>query len=829
MSKRQSIDSSLDKTPATVSAWRPHFSSVHGDDGGRISTVPGRSRKRVREYRTSTSSAVKGDYEDEFAGLDDDDIRGVDDTPFKSSTSNCSYVSSMSTNNINSSKSGSNKLNHRTDWELSSSREKTVPPDDAGDEFAGIDDDDIREIDETPFKDTVTSTINSATPRSLLSTVMQLSSSLSSVARATAMVTATKQQPKQQLKEHSLERDKNNNEERQLRYEDSLMNIVTNLESHEDTRDSGDKEKNVKLSLDQLTQEEVNFDAMFESGDPVGIDDTSRDEADYAQDNSKMSDYDDGGDPSELRALKQPTLSQFYSREDNPPKQIPKIANFAESNGRHFMKGDIWQHKTVSSGTTSNHVCNECSNLIVKIESFSTERIRGGKREKVAKVENKFYLPIENVPWLGSDLALTVIDDRRSNGRIGPEFVEYKLRTRNRIYSSLSDTTPSISVPRFPLQMLGKQIKVPVTSDLVFGYDDNGSTKAGCFFKFNHLAFSQKKRIILPKNKKGSFTALELYAGAGGFSLGLKDSGFCVTHHVDNNTAACSTLQANFPDSESLQCSVEDFLIGCLRNPTSSRCPKIGSITLLHGSSPCQGFSRANRNGGANDAANNAETYQFMDVVKHFKPPFVTFENVEGISSNKNKIYVQRLIAEFLKMSYQVRLCFVTASDYGDPQDRDRVFILAAKEGLELPCLPQATHGDDPSLLKKKTVADALGFLEDIPPLEYEGEVRGKLNGITLDLQGHILRSSEQKNDDVQLVARARAPTVIKRRVIRHYKNSKRPLTRLERACLQSFPPTYKFYGTDSEIRDQIGNAVPVCLARAIGKSVMKAIQQSEG
>jgi DNA (cytosine-5)-methyltransferase 1 len=378
--------------------------------------------------------------------------------------------------------------------------------------------------------------------------------------------------------------------------------------------------------------------------------------------------------------------------------------------------------------------------------------------------------------------------------------------------------------------MLHHQIKTPETSDLIYGYDDGCSTKAGCFFKFNSSAVSEKKRMAIPKNREGRFTALELYSGAGGFSLGLKDAGFCVTHHVDNDTAACSTLQANFQDTEVLQYDVEDFLIGCLQNSTSRRYPKVGSITLLHGSSPCQGFSRANRNGGTNDAANNAETYRFIDVVKHFQPPFVTFENVEGIADKKNRCYVQQMNAEFLKMEYQIRLCCITASDYGDPQNRNRIFILAAKKGFELPHLPRPTHGDDnPSLEKRKTVEDALGFLEDIPPLEYEGEVRAELNGRSLDLQGHKLRFAERNKDDIQLVAGNPAPTVIKKRVIRHYTNNKRPLTRLEHSLLQSFPPTYLFKGTDSEIRDQIGNAVPVCLARAIGRSVIEAIRRSGG
>ena len=315
-------------------------------------------------------------------------------------------------------------------------------------------------------------------------------------------------------------------------------------------------------------------------------------------------------------------------------------------------------------------------------------------------------------------------------------------------------------------------------------------------------------------------------------SLGLKEAGFHgKTYSVDSDTSSCSTLNANFPDSIVHQCTVKDFLIGCRHNPYSTRYPRIGSITLLHGSTPCQGFSKANRNGGANDDANNEETYQFIDVVEYFQPPYVTFENVGGINDIKNRHYLQRMIARLLVMGYQVRLFSLNAVEYGDPQFRERIFIIAAKNGLELPNVPKPTHGKLRHLHPIKTAGNVLGFLEDINPLEYEGIIRVNLpnSGVAVELDGHTLKTAKLQDSDIRLTKDNPARTVLKARTVRHYKNMNRPLTRLEQSQLQSFPPAYKFKGTDDEIRDQIGNAVPVNLARAIGHSVMDAIRLSTG
>ena len=798
--------------------------TIHYQSRGREATGSVFKRKRAREHQTP--STTKNGDENKVTASDCDKIRGIDNTPFKrntiharSSTSTLKQPNQSSVFHRSSNKASPYPFNPYSNarikgnpdaskWssgiDTPDSQDKSSGQIDNDDYYAGIDDNDILEIDDTPFKSAASSTIDVSTPPSLLSKVMMLSSSET---QTDAMFTGPKEKAIRQEKKKS-----------EIKYDDSCIsptNVVTNLDSNEfetnrsDGRNESD-EKNTMLSFDQLTQEEADFDAMFDllEHDAVSEDahmDEIKDEVDESETH-----VPNNRNSCKSKAFKQPSLSQYYPRESGPTKPKPRIPSFVEWNGRHFMKGDVWQLKPEASKDHDR-------NLIVKIKSFSTNR----GREKKAIVEDKYYLPIESVFYIGSDQAPSVIEARQSKGRLGPGYVEYK-RMKN-----CSGTTTSGSFHAVSLDKLANQIKENVASDLVFGFEGINK-KAGCFFKSIHSGDRQKKRVPIPKDSQGSFTVLELYSGAGGFSLGLEEAGFSVTHHVDNDTAACSTLQANFRKSNVLQCSVEDFLRGCLRNPKSKSYPRIGSITMIHGSTPCQGFSLANRNGGANDAANNAETYQFMDVVKHFQPPFVTFENVQGMTIKINIPYVQKMVAEFLTMNYQVRICQLDASEYGDPQKRERFFILAAKEGLMLPDLPQPTHGKGLPH-ERKTTADALGFLENIPPLDYEGEVWAKVDGVETSLRGHVLRSSERKPDDVDLTAGDPAPTVLKRRVIRHYKNSKRPLTVLERSQLQSFPPTFDFKGTHSERLDQIGNAVPVCLARAIGKSVMKAIRESGG
>ncbi|OEU15938.1 S-adenosyl-L-methionine-dependent methyltransferase [Fragilariopsis cylindrus CCMP1102] len=209
-------------------------------------------------------------------------------------------------------------------------------------------------------------------------------------------------------------------------------------------------------------------------------------------------------------------------------------------------------------------------------------------------------------------------------------------------------------------------------------------------------------------------TALDLFAGVGGMSMGLKNAGFDVKFAVENNHLTAATLQANNCSSSNVgHVFVEDVKVFLKRCHQGHPCyPSAGDVDHIHASTPCKGFSRANRNGGKDDLRNNQQTLLFIKAIKHFKPMTATFENVPGLILKDYKRYLQSMVTSLLRMSYQVRVAVLTASLYGDPQNRRRLILWAARKDCVLPSLPIETHGTRWSL-SIDTCKDALQALEE--------------------------------------------------------------------------------------------------------------------
>ena len=105
---------------------------------------------------------------------------------------------------------------------------------------------------------------------------------------------------------------------------------------------------------------------------------------------------------------------------------------------------------------------------------------------------------------------------------------------------------------------------------------------------------------------------IDLYAGAGGMSLGFEQAGFQTTHMVEFNRVFCNTLRFNFPNSKIHNIYVEDLLLNDERNPSILN----EKPDVIHGSVPCKGFLIMNRNGGANNRYYNDETFGIWNVLK---------------------------------------------------------------------------------------------------------------------------------------------------------------------------------------------------------------------
>lgn len=161
--------------------------------------------------------------------------------------------------------------------------------------------------------------------------------------------------------------------------------------------------------------------------------------------------------------------------------------------------------------------------------------------------------------------------------------------------------------------------------------------------------------------------------------------------------------------------------------------PRKGDIRHIHASTPCQGFSKANRekDGGKNGLRNNMLVRTWAKAIRLIEPDTASFENVTGFLQPEHvEVYLKQMVAEVLiDLHYTVRVCVLNAANYGDPQSRWRVFIFASKMGIPLAREPEATHGRA-GLAKIKTVRDAIKDLEKIQPMCGSGLV--KLNDGTV-------------------------------------------------------------------------------------------------
>lgn len=332
-------------------------------------------------------------------------------------------------------------------------------------------------------------------------------------------------------------------------------------------------------------------------------------------------------------------------------------------------------------------------------------------------------------------------------------------------------------------------------------------------------------RVIdhFPKVKPNT---LDLFAGAGGMTLGFQRAGFAVKWAVENNALAAATLRANASHEGGVNVFTEDvrrFLKRSIAGHPSY--PSVGDVDHIHASPPCKGFSRANRYGGCNDWTNNQQTRLFVKAVQHFKPPTATFENVPGLLMKGFKHYLQGVTSSLLRIGYQVRVAELNSSDYGDPQNRRRVILWAARADCILPSPPTPTHGscsnanaNATTLLPKRTTKDALRLLEEHSPVSPRTSGAISIRGTVV--YNHICSKAAPKDDDFVLRPDVPSRTVLARsRPYVHYKHG-RFLTVREAACLQSFPASYQFFGGIADQYRQVGNAVPIRLASAVARSV---------
>lgn len=340
-----------------------------------------------------------------------------------------------------------------------------------------------------------------------------------------------------------------------------------------------------------------------------------------------------------------------------------------------------------------------------------------------------------------------------------------------------------------------------------------------------------------------SFTCVDGFCGAGGLSLGLKESGFDILLSFDNDETCIDTLQCNRKYfNHSVECSgVEDMLGGRLLDRIGL---EQGELFLLAGGPPCQGFS-VQRIGKDIDDRNEL-VLQYGKLVEEVRPLFFLMENVSGIQGKRGSAVLARLMERLESVGYCIHKKTINAEDYGVPQRRKRVLLVGERKDVGSSYeFPEPTG-------ERRTVRDAISFLPEPPKdgsshPDYPLHRRDRLSEKNLARINSLEQGQGRDYLPVELLADCHkvpsstighrnvygrmawddvAPTITARfdsftRGQFGHPDQSRSISLREGALLQTFPLDFSFVGSKVEVARQIGNAVPPRLATCIGKSII--------
>ena len=358
---------------------------------------------------------------------------------------------------------------------------------------------------------------------------------------------------------------------------------------------------------------------------------------------------------------------------------------------------------------------------------------------------------------------------------------------------------------------------------------------------------------------------IDLFAGAGGLSLGFEQAGFDIAAAVEIDPIHCGAHHFNFPNTKTICRSVSKLSGNDILRAAGLQ---KGDVDVVFGGAPCQGFSMIGKR--ALDDPRNELVFHFVRLVKEVAPRYFVFENVKGLTVGAHKRFLQEIIEALQNSGYDVVTDYrvLNAAHFGVPQDRRRLFLLGAKRGLTLPAYPESR----PAV----TVAEAIDDLPDansFPELidsdsvkaifDTESRYARRLRMFERDPENfgykrifdpNMLTSSMRtehtalskkrfratSNGETEPVSRfhkldpngvcntLRAGTGSDRGAFTsprpiHY-SLPRVITVREAARLHSYPDWFRFHVTKWHGFRQIGNSVPPLLGRAVASQIIRAL-----
>lgn len=359
------------------------------------------------------------------------------------------------------------------------------------------------------------------------------------------------------------------------------------------------------------------------------------------------------------------------------------------------------------------------------------------------------------------------------------------------------------------------------------------------------------------------FLAVDLFAGAGGLSVGLEQAGFKMVLANEIEDTFAKTYSLNHRNARMICRPIQevDFNKEC-------KSFEDHKFKIVCGGPPCQGFSTVGSK-NQHDERNNLFV-EFLRAVKEINPSHVLFENVSGFKRLYAGIMFDRLVGGLNLLGYETNSSILEASDFGLPQKRQRTIVIGWRKGLPKVNFPLPTHFPGAGLFSDKlklNIMDAISDLPGVLPYGIEGSYKSKpLNeyqrkmrfqsqsvtehhianygskmveilglippgGSVEDLPSKLRPKKYFKNTYARLFPDEPSPTITRNfgtpsssRCIHPFEN--RALSTREGARLQGFPDCYKFYGSKTFKNLQIGNAVPPIFGEVLGLQIKKCFTE---
>lgn len=373
------------------------------------------------------------------------------------------------------------------------------------------------------------------------------------------------------------------------------------------------------------------------------------------------------------------------------------------------------------------------------------------------------------------------------------------------------------------------------------------------------------------KTEKFNYPSVSLFTGAFGLDLGLEKAGFEIKACVEKDTNCVKTILSNRPFLQDRVINEDINKVTAVRILDVSRL-KRGQAFLVAGGPPCQPFSTVGRRESISSKEGNL-FHKFLEIVWGIYPQCFVFENVKGILSaaiqhkplnlrskdgknltRREKLgsgwdFINREFARVLRQGkrggYHLTVWELDAVDFGAAQRRKRVFIVGTRRNYQL-LRPNGSYETGPRVLKdviggldgkhEKAGIDYFSYDKTRAKIFRENLVKagGNWTSLPISLQKKVMgRGWYATGGKVGFCRRLSwdkpSPTITTNPVGRAtnlcHPEKPRPLNYVECALLQGFPKGWKFEGSLSQKYKQIGNAVPIQLGLAIGKSILESLE----